>query len=371
MRAVRTTVAVVLVAVSGCTVQSGGGEGGVTVISKDGSCEVSQQEFRPGRVTVRVENRGSKVTGVRILRPDDRVVAERENVGASTWATLTAELGAGSYTIVCRPGMTGGGLRQAVTVTLTGGSAPGAGAAGTDAVVAAYRQYLQAQAEETLPRAKVFTDAVRAGDLEAAKKAYAPSRIGWGRTEPVADSFGGIGAKVDVREDGSKEGQGPVIGWHALEKALWRDKRITTREKQLADRLDKDLADWVQRVGTAEITPASMADGARRLLAELATGEREPYSPTDLVGLKANVEGAQKAFELLKPAAARNDAALVAELDRRFAALNTLLDRYRADRTGYDFTPYDKVGEAGREELSDGVDALAEPLSRLAAAVAK
>ncbi|MEU8765254.1 peptidase M75, partial [Streptomyces sp. NPDC048659] len=57
--------------------------------------------------------------------------------------------------------------------------------------------------------------------------------------------------------------------------------------------------------------------------------------------------------------------------DKQFAALNTLLDKYRADKTSYVFTSYEKVGKEQRKELSDGVNALAEPLSKLAAAVVK
>ena len=71
---------------------------------------------------------------------------------------------------------------------------------------------------------------MKAGDIEAAKKAYANSRIGWERTEPVAESFGDIDPKVDLREDGLEEGQDlekDWTGWHRLEKALWQDKKIT------------------------------------------------------------------------------------------------------------------------------------------------
>lgn len=131
----------------------------------------------------------------------------------------------------------------------------------------------------------------------------------------------------------------------------------------------------MKRVGKAEITPTSMANGAKELLDEVATGkvtgEEERYSRTDLVDFKANVEGAQKSFDLLKPVATKNDPKLVAELDKQFAALNTLLDKYRADKNSYVFTSYEKVGKPERKELSDGVNALAEPLSKLAAAVVK
>ncbi|GGY54746.1 cupredoxin domain-containing protein [Streptomyces sp. ARC12] len=375
--AVATVAAVTaLTAVTGCAEKAdAGGDGAVKVTATDTSCEVSKRTFPSGHLQLAVENKGSKVTEVYVLYPDDRIVTERENIGPGTKANITAEIKAGSYEIACKPGMKGDGIRQKVEAT--GGKAVKRDPE-LDAAVAAYRQYTLDQAEETLPKAKVFADAVKAGDVEAAKKAYAESRIGWERTEPVAESFGDIDPKVDLREDGLEEGQDlekDWTGWHRLERSLWQDKKITARDKELADLLIKDLTVWQKKVGTAEITPTSMANGAKELLDEVATGkvtgEEERYSHTDLVDFKANVEGAQKSYELLKPVASKNDAALTGELDTRFAELNTLLDKYRADKSSYVFTSYDKVGKAERKELSDGVNALAEPLSKLAAAVAK
>jgi iron uptake system component EfeO len=381
MRAARLSVvtavatAAALAAVTGCTEKSGAGDGEhvVTVTATDDKCEVSKKRFPAGHVEIAVENKGSKVTEVYLLFPDDRVVTERENIGPGTKQRVTAEVKAGDYRIACKPGMKGKGIRQ--DVRATGGEAAERDPR-LDGAVAAYRQYVQQQADETLPKAEAFAKAVRAGDLEAAKKAYAPSRIGWERTEPVAESFGDIDPKVDVREDGLEEGQDPATdwtGWHRLEKALWQDERIGDREKELAGRLVTDLEDWQNRVGTADITPTSMANGAKELLDEVATGkvtgEEERYSHTDLVDFKANVEGAQKSYALLKPVAKENDAALTTELDRQFAALDKLLDQYRPDASSYDFISYDKVGRADRKELSDAVNALAEPLSKLAAAV--
>ncbi|MFD7284506.1 iron uptake system protein EfeO [Streptomyces sp. NPDC059863] len=371
-----TAAVAALTAVTGCAEKSDAkaGDGAVQVTAADDSCEVSKKEFPAGHVELAVENKGTKVTEVYLLFPDDRIVTERENIGPGTKARITAEVKAGSYEIACKPGMKGDGIRQKVTVT--GGTAAAKRSPEMDAAVAAYRKYVQTQADETLPKVKVFTDAVRAGDLEAAKKAYAPSRIGWERTEPVAESFGDIDPKVDVRADGLESGQ-KWTGWHRLEKELWQDKKLGPDAKALADALDKDLADWQQRVGKAEITPTSMANGAKELLDEVAagkvTGEEERYSHTDLVDFKGNVEGAQHSYELLKPVASKNDPALVTELDKRFAALNKLLDTYRegGGADSYAFTSYEKVGEAERKELSDGVNALAEPLSKLAAAVVK
>lgn len=378
MRAVRLSVVTAaatvaaLTAVTGCAEKSDSkGDGAVQVIAKDDSCEVSETKIPAGHVELAVENKGSKVTEVYVLFPDDRIVTERENIGPGTKAKITAEVRSGTYEIACKPGMKGKGIRQTLEVT---GKTAAERSPEMDKAVAGYRTYVQAQADETLPKVKVFTDAVAAGDIEAAKKAYADSRIGWERTEPVAESFGDIDPKVDVRADGLEGGQ-KWTGWHRLEKALWQDKKLGAEEKALAPVLYKDLLDWQKRVGRAEITPTSMANGAKELLDEVATGkvtgEEERYSHTDLVDFKANVEGAEKSYELLKPIASKNDAALTASLDKQFAALDTLLDTYRADKASYEFTSYEKVGEADRKKLSDAVNALAEPLSRLAAAVTK
>lgn len=369
--------AAALTAVTGCTEKSDAeGAGTIEVTATDDTCEVSKKEFPAGHIELAVANKGSKVTEVYVLFPDDRIVTERENIGPGTEQKLTAEVKAGDYQIACKPGMKGRGIRQKVKAT--GGGKAVKRDPRLDKAVAEYRSYVQAQADETLPKVKVFTDAVRKGDLEAAKKAYAPSRIGWERTEPVAESFGDIDPKVDVREDGLADDQDVEkdwTGWHRLERALWQDKKIGKREKDLAGLLDKDLKAWQQKVGTAVITPSSMANGAKELLDEVATGkvtgEEERYSHTDLVDFKANVEGAEKSYQLLRPVAKENDPALAKELDKQFAALDKLLDKYREDTGGYAFTSYDKVGKAERKELSDGVNALAEPLSKLAAAVVK
>ncbi|POX37619.1 peptidase M75 [Streptomyces sp. Ru73] len=378
MRALRSsTLAAITVAAAltaaGCAakddVAASGKAGAVQVTASDDACKVSKKELPAGHVRLAVQNKGSKVTEVYVYAPGDRIVTERENIGPGTGATVTAEVKAGAYEIACKPGMKGDGIRQKITVT-------GKGAAAErnpklDAAVADYRKYVQQQADETLPKAKEFAEAVKSGDLEAAKKAYAPSRIGWERTEPVAESFGDIDPKVDVREDGLEDGQ-KWTGWHKLEQSLWKTKKISGDDKKLADKLITDLKDWQKRVGTAEITPTSMANGAKELLDEVytgkVTGEEERYSHTDLVDFQANVEGAQKAYELLKPVAKKNDPALVRELDRQFEAIGKQLDDYRK---GDGFVSYDTVSKGDRKDLSDGVSALAEPLSKLAAAVAE
>ncbi|GHC74622.1 iron uptake system protein EfeO [Streptomyces cinnamoneus] len=364
-------VAAALTAVSGCAEKSDGkGSDAVKVTASDDRCEVSPTSIPAGHVKINVENKGSKVTEVYVYAEGDRIVTERENIGPGTKAEITATIKkAGSYEIACKPGMKGDGIRQKITVTGEGKQEKSNPE--LEKAVAEYRKYVQQQADETIPAAQKFADAVKAGDVDEAKKLYAVSRIGWERTEPVAESFGDIDPKVDVREDGLEKDQ-KWTGWHKLEKSLWDEKKIDEDDKKLADQLMTDLKEWQKVVGTAEITPTSMANGAKELLDEVATGkvtgEEERYSHTDLVDFQANVEGAEKSYELLKPVAAKNDAALTGDLDKQFAALKKLLGDYREDDG---FKSYDGVGKDDRKKLSDAVNALAEPLSKLAGAVAK
>ncbi|MFE6871420.1 iron uptake system protein EfeO [Kitasatospora sp. NPDC057692] len=364
------TLAVATAALAGCSKKDDkAGADAIKVNATDTACEVSTTTFPAGHVAFDIANKGSKVTEVYVYAAGDKIVTERENIGPGTKTTINAEIKAGSYEIACKPGMVGDGIRQKITVTGDGGSAAPADPRLT-AAVAAYRAYAQEQADATIPAVEAFAAAVKSGDLEKAKALYAPSRTGWERTEPVAESFGDVDPKTDAREDGLEPGQ-EWTGWHKLEKSLWADAAIGDAEKKLADQLVADLKDWQKKIPEAEITATSMANGAKELLDEVATGkvtgEEERYSHTDLADFAANVEGAKKAYELLKPVASEKNAELAKTLDSEFAAIETLLAKYKqADGT---YTTYDKVAETERKSLSDAVNSLAEPLSKLAAAV--
>ncbi|KJK58487.1 iron uptake system protein EfeO [Saccharothrix sp. ST-888] len=364
------TLAVATAVLTGCTEKKNDADSAdaVQVNASDSACELSKTSFPSGHVQLAVHNKGSKSTEVYVYAPGDRIVTERENIGPGTKVTISAEIKAGSYEVACKPGMVGDGIRQKITVT--GDGAAVKSDPRLDAAVAGYRKYAQEQADQTVPVVEQFAAAIKAGELDKAKSLFAPSRVGWERTEPVAESFGDIDPKTDTREDGLEQGQ-EWTGWHRLEKSLWADNRIGDDEKKLADQLVADLKDWQKRVGTAEITPTSMANGAKELLDEVAknkvTGEEDRYSHTDLSDFVANVEGARKAYELLKPVAAEKDTDLAKTLDGEFAAIEALLAKYKqADGT---YTSYDKVGQPEQKAFSDAVNALAEPLSKLAAAV--
>jgi iron uptake system component EfeO len=99
------------------------------------------------------------------------------------------------------------------------------------------------------------------------------------------------------------------------------------------------------------------------------TGEEDRYSHTDLSDFQANLYGSRKAFELLKPAlVAEGDSGLAATIERRFDTVQNGLDRYRRP-TPLGFALYSAVTPADRRAFAQQIDALAEPLSTVAARV--
>jgi iron uptake system component EfeO len=344
--------------------------GVIAVAANETTCKPASTTLDAGVVTFEVKNTGSKVTEIYVLTPAGGTVAERENILPGTSVKLTTELAAGSYSVRCRPGDTGDGIATPITVTGSGGNTK-VSAEVTEAVES-YRDYVTDEAKDSLAKTKELKKAIEAGDVANAKLLYVTSRIGWERTEPVAEAFGDLDPKIDLREADLESGQ-TWTGWHVIEKGLWT-KNSTAGLTGVATTLVADLEELLSRIPSAQITGTSMANGAKELLDEVATGkisgEEEVFSHTDLVDFQANVDGARKVYDLLKPRVKQSNPALVTQLDSAFANLQKQLNTFRTGELPQDFPTYDTVPEQARAKLSVGVDALSEPLSHLAAAVA-
>ncbi len=102
---------------------SAGGGPPVSITATDTQCVVSRTQLEAGKRSFKVTNNGGKVTEVYVYGAGDRVVTERENIGPGTSATFSADLAEGSYQIACKPGQTGDGIRQTITVSGAGGAA--------------------------------------------------------------------------------------------------------------------------------------------------------------------------------------------------------------------------------------------------------
>lgn len=109
-----------------------------------------------------------------------------------------------------------------------------------------------------------------------------------------------------------------------------------------------------------------MVGGAAALIEEVAatkiSGEEERYSRTDLWDFQANVDGAQKIVNLLRPQLQDANAELLAKVDANFKKVDTILAKYR---TPDGFETYDKLTGADRNALKGPITALAEDLALL------
>jgi iron uptake system component EfeO len=291
---------------------------------------------------------------------------------------MTVNAPAGSYFTACKPGMKGDGIRADFTVTESD-DAPAIDADDQDLVdqaLANYATYVQDQSDQLLIKTQEFVELYKAEDDEAARTLYPLARVHWERIETVAESFGDLDPMMDAREADLEPGQ-EWTGWHRIEKDLWPERAegytpLTPEERaRFADDLLTNTQTLDDRVQELTYTVDQIANGSRGLLEEVATGkvtgEEEYWSRTDLWDFQANVDGARVAYEGVRPIVEQNDPDLAEELDTRFEELQNLLDAQREGDFGFKY--YDELTPDEIKALSDAVNALSEPLSRLTAAV--
>ena len=375
------------VAIVGATVLSGcvandpaATHAALTVESTESACAVSADEAPAGNIRFTVTNSGEQVTEFYLLADDGlRIVGEVENIGPGLSRDLVVQLEAGSYFTACKPGMTGDGVGRAeFTATKTDATAT------VDVDVAAqieaaninYASYVSDQIDQLVTGTDAFAAAYVAGDDDTARSLYAATRMHWERVETIAESFGDLDPKLDLREADLEEGQ-DWTGWHAIEKNLWPAEaeagfQAYSAEKRstLADQLIGDTATLDDNVQGLTFTLSQQTNGAIGLLDEVATGkvtgEEEAWSHTDLWDFQGNVDGAKVLYDGVRSILQETDADLATSLDAEFAALQKLLD---AQRIGDGFTLYTDLTPAEIRALADQVNALGEPLNHLTAAL--
>ncbi|CAB4701464.1 MAG: PbrT family lead (Pb2+) uptake porter [Actinobacteria bacterium] len=371
-------------ALAGCTESTStdtGAEGSaraVDVTSSDDGCDVSAVEAPAGTLTFNVTNDGSQVTEFYLLGDDGlRIVGEVENVGPQLTRQLVVNAPAGSYVTACKPGMVGEGIRSDFTVTesdeVAEVSADEQGL--VDQALANYGAYVQDQSDQLLVKTREFVELYKAGKDDEARALYPVARTHWERIETVAESFGDLDPKMDLREADLEPGQ-KWTGWHLLEKDLWparaeKYRALTPAERATyADDLLANTETLDAKIQDLTFTVDQIANGSRGLLEEVATGkvtgEEEYWSRTDLWDFQANVDGARVGFEGIEPILEQKDPDLAATLTERFDALQALLDE---QRDGDGFRLYDELSVDEVKQLADAVNALSEPLSQLTAAV--
>lgn len=252
-----------------------------------------------------------------------------------------------------------------VTTQSNTASAQSTTAPNLDAQTQAYKTWVEHEVDELLSGTERFVAALDAGDLATAKQLYPQVRMHYERVEPIAESFGDLDPRIDNREADLQAGEA-WTGFHAIEKILWT-KNTTNGTHELGQKLLADIKELRAKVPTAEVTGELMVQGSVDLLNEVSTskitGEEEIFSGTDLYDFKANIEGAEKIFNILTPVIQAKDPALVQDLTAKFNAVDTLLARHQIG--SHDYQPYKQLTPDETKALAEAVNKLGEPLAQM------
>jgi iron uptake system component EfeO len=353
-------------ACSGSPAASTGAEARVPVAVTANGCTPSSLSAGAGRVVFEVTNSGPDTGEFEILS-GTRVVDEVENIVPGFVVNLATRLDGGDYELICYSLQSPRGR-----LAVAGGAAPRPSTSVVDAATLkgyqeAYTAYVREQAAELGRSLAPFVGAIEAGNLDAAKAAYAPSRPAWERIEPVAELFSDLDSRMDAREEDFAQGvdDPEFLGWHRLEKGLWKDN-TTTGLAPIATGLSQDATELAKRLATLDIEPRVMARGAGELIEEVAqsklTGEEDRYSGADLWSIAGNVAGSKQIVDILRPTIQQLDATYLGGVDSAYRAVDDIIAKY-ADGPGYQ--PFSAVSKDDLTALQARMAKLSEVLAEL------
>ncbi len=336
----------------------------IKITVNDKQCEPMALSVPAGKTQFIVHNASQKGLEWEILK-GVMVVEERENIAPGFTQKMTANLEPGEYDMTC-------GLLSNPKGKLTVTAAGDQTAVKPDAMalvgpIAEYKVYVTQEVAQLVTQTNAFTDAIKKGDLALARKLYAPTRQHYERIEPIAELFSDLDGSIDAREDDfeQKAADPKFTGFHRLEKILFGDNTTKGADK-FADQLYKDTLELQQRISGLTFAPNKVVGGAAGLIEEVAaskiSGEEDRYSRTDLWDFQANVDGAQKIVNLLRPLLEKADKPLLQKIDANFKTVDSVLAKYRT-KAGYE--SYEKLTDADRNAMKGPITALAEDLAQL------
>ncbi len=337
----------------------------VKITVNDKQCEPMALTVPAGKTQFIVHNVSQKGLEWEILK-GVMVVEERENIAPGFTQKMTANLEPGEYDMTC--GLLSNPKGKLTVTVAAGEQAP----VKPDAMalvgpIAEYKVYVTQEVAQLVSQTKAFTDAVKAGDLALARKLYAPTRQHYERIEPIAELFSDLDGSIDAREDDfeQKSADPKFTGFHRLEKILFGDNTTKGADK-FADLLYQDTLELQKRIAGLTFAPNKVVGGAAGLIEEVAaskiSGEEDRYSRTDLWDFQANVDGAQKIVNLLRPLLQKADKPLLQKIDANFNTVDSVLAKYRT-KEGYE--SYEKLTDADRNAMKGPITALAEDLAQL------
>ncbi|BFT71607.1 imelysin family protein [Paenibacillus sp. P36] len=237
----------------------------------------------------------------------------------------------------------------------------------------AYNKYVQDQGKQLVTLLEQLDAAVKSGDLKKAQEAYGQSRMPYERIEPIIETFSELDGVMDARVDDFKNEKDPAFtGYHRIEHLLFVKKNVKDAEPFSA-RLLEDGKKMQQAIAATTIEPSDFIAGVGELMEEAQsskiTGEEERWSGATVPVIRANVEGTQAIYDLVKGELKKKDAALDEKISKSLAAvidtMNTL------SPVGPTWNDFGKLDQAKQVDLKNKLEALAEPLVKMPGTLSK
>jgi iron uptake system component EfeO len=357
---------------AGAQAARGQGAQSVAVSVTPAGCTASPASVPAGAVNFTVRNVGAAaVDEIELSKAgDDDILGSREDLKPGTTRTFSLRLAAGPSSLGCD-----GATNDTGPLTVTGSAAAPALSAAQQAVASGYKTYALARADELIARTKIFTDALRGGNLTAAMAAYGPAHMIYEDIEFVGDHVddGKLDEAIDARQTPTQEEGGGMANWtgfHRLEKMTFGDRTLAGAPA-LATKLDSDVAAFRSLLVAHSFTPPELANGAAASIDESLEVHlpalEDHYSHTSLWDVAGKLASATKISSLLGPSVAQTDTGVASQVQ---TALTTMTDKMATLRTSDGrYLDYSTVGSADRQILTTDATRLDDALSKLPALV--
>jgi iron uptake system component EfeO len=315
-----------------------------------------------------VHNGDSSAVDVAIVA-DGAVFAELEDVGPGTTRPLHVSLTAGTYTVTCRPEDAASVSGPQVRVTGAGRGARGVRPITRNDLypaLVAYRAYVTRGLRALEKRTDELRDAVRSGDLDAARAAWPPAHLAYERLGAAYGTFGDFADKINGRPAGLPKGvhDADFTGFHRVEYGLWHGEPATSLRGP-ADRLAADVKALRDDFPRRQIDPGDLGLRAHEILENTLqfelTGKADQGSGTTLATAAANLAGTRAVLAPLRPLLrSRVD---LTEIDAWLDRTDRLL---RAQHRHGEWTPLSRLSTMARERINGATGELLELLASVA-----
>ncbi|MGD1875256.1 MAG: EfeM/EfeO family lipoprotein [Mastigocoleus sp.] len=219
-------------------------------------------------------------------------------------------------------------------------------------------KYFQAEAQKQLPLAENLLEALKSGNMEAAKKAYVDSRPPYEQIEVLAGNFEQEDTDIDARPYAFEAGEEDEAfkGFHRIEALIYRDENL-----QAAVPYGEGLVSSIKSLIAKLNDPSNfnakdhfggMIAVATEVPAKKISSEEETWSDQSLVIFKNNWIGIHSQYQPFAELVKEKDANLAAAVEKTYQdCLKTVEPFFTEGQVAG--KPYSSINAKQRGAISD------------------